>query len=104
MLSDYLSRVSPELERLSKLVQDSAQAGRFRDVKKYSDRISEIVSWGTQIEQIEQELNRMPAAKKAPAAAAAPPAPAYNAAAPGAAVAKEPAAAYAPAPPARRRA
>lgn len=100
MLSDYLARVSPELERLSRLVQESAQSGRFRDVKKYSDRISEIVTWGTQIEQIEQELNRMPAAKKQTAAAAAPPSPAYNAGPSGAASVKEPAAAYAPAPPA----
>lgn len=100
MLSDYLARVSPELERLSRLVQESAQSGRFRDVKKYSDRISEIVTWGTQIEQIEQELNRMPAAKKQTSAAAAPPAPAYNAGPSGTASVKEPAAAYAPAPPA----
>lgn len=95
MLSDYLSRVSPELERLSRLVQESATAGRFRDVKKYSDRIGEIVSWGAQIEQIEQELNRMPAAKKPAPAAAAPPPPSYSTPQASPAGIKEPATAYA---------
>lgn len=99
MLSDFLLKAAPELERLSKLVQEAASSGKFKEVKKHTDKIAEIVSWGSQIEQIEFELNRLPVPKKSAASVQAPSAPAYNAAAPTApAPVKEPTAAYAPAP------
>ncbi len=103
MLSDFLSKAAPELERLSRLIQEAASSGKFKEVKKHTDKIAEIVSWGTQIEQIESELNRLPTPKKSAAVAQTPAPPAYNAAAPAApAAVKEPAAAYAPAAPERK--
>lgn len=100
MLSDFLSKAAPELERLSKLVQEAASSGKFKEVKKHTDKIAEIVSWGTQIEQIEFELNRLPAPKKSALAVQAPASPTYTtqAAAPASTAAKEPSVAYAPAP------
>lgn len=99
MLSDFLLKAAPELERLSRLVQEAAASGKFKEVKKHTEKISEIVSWGSQIEQIEFELNRLPVPKKSAATVQAPAAPAYNAAAVTApATVKEPAVAYAPAP------
>lgn len=100
MLSDFLSKAAPELERLSKLVQEAASSGKFKEVKKHTDKIAEIVSWGTQIEQIEFELNRLPTPKKSALAVQAPASPTYTtqAAAPASTAAKEPSVAYAPAP------
>jgi hypothetical protein len=100
MLSDFLSKAAPELERLSKLVQEAAASGKFKEVKKHTDKIAEIVSWGTQIEQIEFELNRLPAPKKSSLAVQAPASPTYTtqAAASSSTAAKEPPVAYAPAP------
>lgn len=101
MLSDFLLKAAPELERLSKLVQEAASSGKFKEVKKHTDKIAEIVSWGTQIEQIEFELNRLPVPKKSAVTVQTPAPPAYNAlaASPAAGAVKEPVAAYAPAPP-----